>query len=99
VIVGGLLLVIALGVTLASPLFAIVVAGAAIVAFLVVRALRRQRTPPPGSARVPATEETAPPARPAALPAERGVMEPTPDPEVDRRAAESLPASGPPATH
>jgi hypothetical protein len=100
-VVGGLLLAIVLGALLASPLFAIALSVVAILVFLVTRSLRRQRVAPRAGARVPRTEEAAAPGPEpvTAIRREPGVVEPTPDPGVDRRSAESFPASDPPATY
>jgi hypothetical protein len=99
-VIGGVVLALVLAIG-ASPLFAMVIVAVAIPVFVVARSLRRQRSSAPGRERVPSTEETAPPMPAPVTPMrrEQRVVQPTPDPEVDRRSAESFPASDPPATY
>jgi hypothetical protein len=99
--VGVVLLALVLGAVLASPLFAMGIAVVAILAFLVTRSLRRQRTGSAPARDLPSTPDTAEPGPELVTPVRREprVVEPTPDPEVDRTSAESFPASDPPATY
>jgi hypothetical protein len=95
---GLALLAIALSI-LAAPLFGMVLIVVAILTFLVVRSLRGRRRQWDAGASRPTTEETAPEPE-FVTPVRHGhVVEPTPDPEVDHRSAESFPASDPPATY
>jgi hypothetical protein len=99
-VIGLVLLGVALSIA-ASPLFAMVIVVVAIVAFLLTRGARSaKRTQRAGQSPVPSTEEAAYAGPELVTPASRdGVAERTPDPEVDRRSAESFPASDPPASY